>query len=81
MPSRSKKYEGTQSNDSVRIGTTGDQDRRLVRDYYGGQAKGGKCPPGLAKKGNGCMPQVRRRNGQWAGRCPATWCITSYRTI
>lgn len=33
-----------------------DQDRRLVSDYYGGQAKAGRCPPGLAKKGNGCMP-------------------------
>lgn len=34
-----------------------DQHRRLIADYYGGQAQPGrKCPPGLAKKNNGCMP-------------------------
>ena len=60
-----QKYEGTPSNDSVRIDFHfGDQDRRLVRDYYGGQAKGGKCPPGLAKKGNGCMPPGQAK--KWA---------------
>lgn len=60
-----QKYESTQSNDSVRIDFRfGDQDRRLVRDYYGGQAKGGKCPPGLAKKGNGCMPPGQAK--KWA---------------
>ena len=30
--------------------------RVLVRDYYGQQYSGGRCPPGLAKKHNGCMP-------------------------
>jgi len=39
-----------------RISHFGDQDQRIVRDYYGGYVQGGKCPPGLAKKGNGCMP-------------------------
>lgn len=34
-----------------------DQHRRLIADYYGGQAQPGRsCPPGLAKKNNGCMP-------------------------
>ena len=42
----------------------GEQDRRVVSDYYGGVAKGGKCPPGLAKKGNGCMPPGQAR--KWA---------------
>lgn len=28
----------------------------IVRDYYGEQFRGGRCPPGLAKKHNGCMP-------------------------
>ena len=27
-----------------------------VRDYYAKEFQGGKCPPGLAKKHNGCMP-------------------------
>lgn len=51
------RQEDSRSRDGVRVEFHfGDQDRRLVRDYYGGQVYGGKCPPGLAKKGNGCMP-------------------------
>jgi Ni/Co efflux regulator RcnB len=35
----------------------GDQHRRIIAEYYGGQMPPGrKCPPGLAKKNNGCMP-------------------------
>lgn len=34
----------------------GDDNRRLVNDYYGTQFRSGKCPPGLAKKNNGCLP-------------------------
>ena len=33
-----------------------DADRRTIHDYYGDAARQGKCPPGLAKKNNGCMP-------------------------
>ena len=33
-----------------------DRQRVLVRDYYHDEFQGGHCPPGLAKKGNGCMP-------------------------
>ncbi|MBL8696818.1 MAG: hypothetical protein JNK67_00510 [Alphaproteobacteria bacterium] len=33
-----------------------DRDRALVRDYYAALGSGGRCPPGLAKKGNGCLP-------------------------
>jgi hypothetical protein len=28
----------------------------LVRDYYSEQVRAGRCPPGLAKKNNGCLP-------------------------
>jgi hypothetical protein len=34
----------------------GDDDRRAVREYYGEPPAGGRCPPGLAKKNNGCLP-------------------------
>ena len=30
--------------------------RRAARDYYEPRWRAGKCPPGLAKKGNGCQP-------------------------
>lgn len=34
-----------------------DDDRRSqVRSYYEEEFRGGHCPPGLAKKRNGCMP-------------------------
>lgn len=35
-----------------------------ARDIYGSQVAKGKCPPGLAKKGNGCLPPGQAR--QWA---------------
>lgn len=39
-----------------------DRDRFAVRNYYAELGRRGHCPPGLAKKHNGCMPpgQVRR---------------------
>jgi Ni/Co efflux regulator RcnB len=38
--------------------------RKVVRNYYGEQYRAGRCPPGLAKKNNGCMPpgQARKWN-------------------
>ena len=38
-----------------------DRQRAAVHDYYGTQHRAGRCPPGLSKKHNGCMPpgQVR----------------------
>jgi Ni/Co efflux regulator RcnB len=32
------------------------QQRVVVQNYYGKQFKAGHCPPGLAKKNNGCLP-------------------------
>jgi Ni/Co efflux regulator RcnB len=34
----------------------GDQHRTVVHNYYHEQFRAGRCPPGLAKKHNGCMP-------------------------
>jgi hypothetical protein len=33
-----------------------DRDRAIVYDYYRAEFSAGRCPPGLAKKGNGCLP-------------------------
>jgi Ni/Co efflux regulator RcnB len=33
-----------------------DHQREYAHAYYGGQFRSGRCPPGLAKKHNGCMP-------------------------
>jgi Ni/Co efflux regulator RcnB len=40
------------------------QHQVLVRDYYGEQLRGGRCPPGLAKKHNGCLPPGQARKWQ-----------------
>ena len=41
-----------------------DDARRHVNEYYGSQFRKGKCPPGLAKKNNGCMPPGQAK--KWA---------------
>ena len=41
-----------------------DDQRTAVRTYYGSQYSAGRCPPGLAKKNNGCMPPGQAR--KWA---------------
>lgn len=33
-----------------------DEQRRVIRNYYRSEYHKGHCPPGLAKKNNGCMP-------------------------
>ena len=41
----------------VRVGGYfGEQQRVAANTYYGQQFSTGRCPPGLAKKNNGCMP-------------------------
>ena len=34
----------------------GDRDRSVIHAYYESDFRHGRCPPGLAKKRNGCMP-------------------------
>ena len=41
-----------------------DRHRALVHDYYSEQFRGGRCPPGLAKKRNGCMPPGQAKKWQ-----------------
>ena len=39
-----------------RVEHFGEPHRGYVREYYDNQFRSGRCPPGLAKKHNGCMP-------------------------
>ncbi|MHB8668200.1 MAG: RcnB family protein [Burkholderiales bacterium] len=41
-----------------------DQHRAAVREYYSEHFRGGRCPPGLAKKHNGCMPPGQAKKWQ-----------------
>lgn len=48
-----------------------DDSRRIIFDYYGAQARGGHCPPGLAKKHNGCQPPGQAKKWQRGRPLPA----------
>lgn len=41
-----------------------DHQRTVVRDYYEESFRHGRCPPGLAKKHNGCMPPGQAKKWQ-----------------
>lgn len=47
-----------------------DQNRIVVREYYEAEFRGGRCPPGLAKKHNGCMPPGQARKWQYGRPLP-----------
>ncbi len=53
-----------------------DRDRDLIRSYYGDQFRAGNCPPGLAKKNNGCMPPGQAK--KWAIGRPLPRDLTYY---
>lgn len=58
-PGKHEKRNGDRHDDRSGAGVEfrfSDHDRRVLADYYGSQARAGHCPPGLAKKNNGCMP-------------------------
>jgi len=38
-----------------------DRSRSAIHEYYGDRFRRGHCPPGLAKKHNGCMPPGQER--------------------
>jgi Ni/Co efflux regulator RcnB len=55
------KGKGHRDRDDDRRGRHGgdyfaDQHRVAVHEYYEPALRSGRCPPGLAKKNNGCMP-------------------------
>lgn len=49
----------------------GDDERRVVGDYYRAQVEAGHCPPGLAKKGKGCRPPGQAKKWQRGRPLPA----------
>jgi Ni/Co efflux regulator RcnB len=54
-----------------------DQQRSAAREYYvQNYSNGKKCPPGLAKKNNGCMPPGQARN--WTVGQPIPRGVTTY---
>jgi Ni/Co efflux regulator RcnB len=54
----------------------GGPQRQVVHDYYGSQLRSGHCPPGLAKKNNGCLPPGQAK--KWAMGQPLPSGLTYY---
>jgi hypothetical protein len=44
--------------------TISPRDQTIIRQYFGQQFAAGHCPPGLAKKNNGCLPPGQAK--KWA---------------
>ena len=68
---QSEERDRSDRSGGVSVMGFGSDDRRVVSDYYGTQARAGHCPPGLAKKHNGCQPpgQAKKwRKGYPLGR-------------
>lgn len=53
---------------SIQIGGS---DRAIIQEYYGAQFAQGRCPPGLAKKNNGCMPPGQAKKWSRGQRLPS----------
>lgn len=68
----SNKHEQTESHDSQRDNHGeghghshfDDHHRSVMHDYYTEQYRSGHCPPGLAKKHNGCLPPGQAKRWQ-----------------
>ena len=62
------------SNVAVQINIGGyfqDSQRVAVREYYEPRFRAGNCPPGLAKKNNGCMPPGQAKKWRKGYRLPS----------
>ena len=47
-----------------------DRQRVIIRNYYASEFRRGQCPPGLAKKRNGCIPPGLARQWRVGERLP-----------
>lgn len=61
---RGQKGGGKRDDHAQRGSYFGDRQYTIVRDYYAQEYRGGHCPPGLAKKNNGCMPPGQAKKWQ-----------------
>lgn len=66
---RSARDDGN-SRGEPRRGDFEGRHRVIVREYYEESFRGGHCPPGLAKKHNGCLPPGQARKWQYGRALP-----------
>ncbi len=65
-----RRYDNPRDNISIQM-YFGNNDRRIVSEYYGPEVRSGHCPPGLAKKHNGCMPPGKAKKWRKGYPMPA----------
>lgn len=58
------KHDRERDHGAQRGGHFGSSQQVIVRDYYAQEFRGGNCPPGLARKNNGCMPPGQAKKWQ-----------------
>jgi Ni/Co efflux regulator RcnB len=73
QPGASIQIGGSSLSVSIQFG---DSQRRTVRDYYAPSVAAGNCPPGLAKKNNGCLPPGQAK--QWRRGAPLPGGVVMY---
>jgi len=61
---------GAERGPSITI-TIGSAERSIIQDYFGAALKSGRCPPGLAKKNNGCQPPGQAKKWAKGERLPS----------
>src|SRR5512133_699672 len=70
---QNKSSPPAQATQEIQIGAYfQDQQRQAVLQYYGGLQAKGRCPPGLAKKNNGCMPPGQAKKWSRGQPLPAS---------
>jgi Ni/Co efflux regulator RcnB len=67
-----KKHKKDDDKQGKHGGHFRDEQKVVIREYYGEQFRGGRCPPGLAKKHNGCMPPGQAKKYRIGQRLPPT---------
>jgi Ni/Co efflux regulator RcnB len=51
-------------------GRFADHQRKIIHSHFGKKSKKGRCPPGLARKNNGCMPPGQAKKWHLGQRLP-----------
>lgn len=74
--SYSQRESGDRSSTNVAVqinigGYFQDSQRVAAREYYEPRFRAGNCPPGLAKKNNGCMPPGQAKKWRKGYRLPS----------
>lgn len=74
---RKGEYRGDDEKSRGHAGSTprespyfGDRHRAAAHEYYRERFRSGRCPPGLAKKHNGCMPPGQAKKWNIGNRLP-----------